>query len=104
MIFNIFTIINNQQSTISLHPLAPEIYQQAYTADNCEYPPDKIAVLVFKLGHELEIHTVNPGDESQRDENRGKYCQGFHHVVHLVIHVSVVDVQLVGRVCCCKAR
>src|SRR5512136_930306 len=54
-------------------------------ADGDHHPPeDEIPVPPFELGHELEVHPVDSGDERERDEDRPDDGQEFHNLVHPV--------------------
>ena len=50
----------------------------------------------MELGHVVEVHAVDAGDEGEGDEDGGKDGEYLHHVVGFVADVGLEEVDLVG--------
>src|SRR5699024_7310376 len=59
-------------------------------------PKDRIGVSPTELGDILEVHTVNTGEEGDRNEKTGHDCQHFHDFVHSVADRGLVEIGQTG--------
>ena len=62
-------------------------------ADNDHQHTDHghIGIAVCQLRHVFKVHSVPPGNQCQREENRGNHSQILHVAVLPLIHLSLID-------------
>ena len=68
----------------------------AYRCQDHDGPGRGVAVTPVQLGHELEIHAPDAGQEGQWDEDRGDDGEPFHDPVHAQVVVGDVEVDQRG--------
>jgi hypothetical protein len=69
---------------LSKPSLFAKIYNHAKENRNNYQPYQQIAEFPLKFGHVQKIHSVNTGNESQRDKYGCNDCKGFHYLIHPV--------------------
>lgn len=73
-------------------PLFPaEIPEHEQGGDNENDPNSGVSPWVVEFGHEIKVHSVDPGEEGEREENGGDSGEDFHHFVHPLGEVGLVE-------------
>src|SRR5690606_31738059 len=72
---------------------AAEVHQQAEHDHQHQQHDRRVAPGPAQLRHDIEVHAVDPGDEGQRHEQRGKDGQHLHDLVGALADIGQVQVQ-----------
>ena len=79
--------------TVLQPSLSSEVNDHSDGNDNHDTPHHKISPRPLEFGHVDEVHAIDAGDESQRDEDCGDDSQDFHHFVHAIADAGQINVQ-----------
>lgn len=84
--------------TVELQPLAfLEIEDHSHGNGDHDAPQYKVAVFGVELRHVGEVHSVNAGNEAERDEDGGNDGKYFHDLVHAVAYAGEVHIHHAGE-------